>query len=116
MKVNVLKFGGRGVDVALTRGPKSWGGQEPGTNTVFWSEQRWRPSDRPGYPDEPAGGYNSFVCVADPERGYWKTADGQRVTLVSINGIGEIRWRIDGSHMEHYAEGSIEHFGLVPFK
>jgi len=34
---------------------------------------------------------------------------------VSINGIGEIRWRVD-AYSPHYAEGADEHFGLTPLK
>lgn len=108
MKVNVLKYGGRGVEVSL----RSY--TDPGRDTVFWSPQRWREEVRDGRTyQEPAGGFNSFVCVDDPERGYWRTAEGQRVALVSINGIGEIRWRIDAEYMLRDAEGSVEHFGLT---
>ena len=96
MKVNVLKYGGRGVDIVL----KSF--SSPGPDTVFWSKPD---------PSTGRGGCNSFVCVEDP-RGFWLTEDGQRVNLISINGIGEIRWTIDGSHMVHWAEGSVEHFKL----
>ena len=106
-KPTVLKYGARGVEVAL----HSY--TSPGPNVVFWSPQRYHPDGSPG------GGFNSFVLVDDPERGYFRLGDkdydtdaDRRVALVSINGIGEIRWTINGRHMIRDAEGSIEHFGL----
>ncbi len=89
----ILKYGGRGVDVAL----KSE--RNPGPDTVYWSPRK-----------PTGGGYNSFVVVAD-ERGPFVTSDGARVALISINGIGEIRWSVDRSGS--WAEGSIEHFALT---
>lgn len=102
MKPKVLKYGQRGVDVAL----RSY--TDPGNDTVFWSKQRYHDDG------SPAGGFNSFVCVAD-EKGEWLTEDGQKVALLSINGIGEIRWRISTAAYDlRNAEGSIEHFNLKP--
>lgn len=102
MRPNVLKYGGRGIDVGLRSV------RDPGPDTVFWSPQRYHPDG------SPAGGFNSFVCVEDP-KGDWLTEDGKRVSLVSINGIGEVRWRISNhSYDRRNAEGSIEHFGLKP--
>lgn len=98
-KPRILKYGGRGVDVALRTH------SDPGPETVFWSPPRYHEDGSPG------GGFNSFVLVDDPN-GYFLTEAGERVALVSINGIGEIRWKIDAPYMIRDAEGSIEHFGL----
>jgi len=66
---------------------------------MFWSPKT-----------EKQNGFNSFVLVANPD-GPWATKDGTRVTLASINGIGEIRWTVErnGDH----GEGAVEHFGLT---
>lgn len=77
----------------------------PGKDTVYWSPR--------GLHDG-RGGFNSFVLVADAERGQWRMADGKRVNLLSINGIGEIRWTVD-PHSKHYGEGAEMHFRLMPW-
>lgn len=72
---------------------------------------------------------NSFVLVDDPKRGDF-LLNGQRVALLSINGMGEIRWPVwhrDIIDAMHYlAEGkgantwdcfmhyeAFRHFGLA---
>jgi hypothetical protein len=97
----ILKRGGRGVQVALHSHT------DPGPDTVYWSPQRWR--DENGRL-EPAGGFNSFCLVENPD-GRWVARSGERVSLLSINGIGEIRWSVEPGS-EHYGEGAVEHFGL----
>lgn len=101
MKINILKYGGYGVDVKLRTKC------DPGPDTVYWSV-----------------GSNSYVVVeglaAIPGTvpvtpGPWVTQDGKRVHLASINGIGEIRWEVDAwdaKRDEHVA--ALAHFGLVP--
>lgn len=112
----LLKYGDKGVDVKLRSAPSERSRyQDPDADTVFWSPQKWRKSTREGYPDEPAGGFNSFVCVADEQYGSWLTEDGTKVSLISINGIGEIRWRVE-SYSPHYGEGADKHFNLTPVK
>lgn len=111
MRPKIQKYGGHGVDIKLKAAPNNnWAYQDPGPDTVYWSPQRWRDEDGRR---EPAGGFNSFVCVEDPQYGQWLTEDGTNVALVSINGIGEIRWRVD-AHSPHYGEGAHEHFNLKP--
>ncbi len=118
MRPKLLKYGGRGVDVKLTSAPNNdWKYQDPPADTVFWSPQKWREeTNRDGTKrTEPAGGFNSFVCVPDEQYGSWLTEDGVKVSLISINGIGEIRWRVE-SYSPHYGEGAVEHFNLTPVK
>lgn len=105
------KYGGHGVDIKLRTAPNNdWGYQDPPANIVYWSPQKWR--DENGR-REPAGGFNSFVCVEDEKYGQWLTEEGVKVALISINGIGEIRWKVD-SWSPHYAEGADVHFKLTP--
>lgn len=108
-KFKLSEYGGRGVQIALISH------SYPGPDTVYWSPQRWREEkDRDGrVRTEPAGGFNSFVIVKDEKYGQWLTKDGVKVSLVSINGIGEIRWKVD-SYSPHYAEGADKHFELTP--
>lgn len=64
-KARVFKHGGYGVDVKLNTMET--------TTDVFWIRG------------------NSYVLVAE-DRGHFKTKDGTRVAIVSVNGIGEVRW------------------------
>jgi hypothetical protein len=64
----VFEYGNYGVNVKLTR-------MDPYDKDVAWVKG------------------NSFVLVNSPERGQF-LIDGQRVALVSINGLGEIRWDV----------------------
>ena len=84
----IHEYGGHGVDVKLISK------FNPGPASVFWSK-----------------GYNSFVMVDDPN-GAWMTPDNQRVALVAINGIGEIRWKVDRSLFGE--EGAVAHWYLTP--
>ena len=92
-----VEYGGHGVDIKL---------QHPyNTKNVFWSRQG-----------------NSYVMVeADaPSDRTFRTPDGRHVKLLSINGIGEIRWAaepadlryIGGLHKE--TEDATEYFELEP--
>jgi hypothetical protein len=102
MKPEVFEFGGYGVNVKLTVMETS--------KDIVWVRG------------------NSFVLVDSPEQGSF-LLDGQRVELVSINGIGEIRWKvwerdiIDGLRYEKEGKTNInwdcimhlaayKHFGL----
>ena len=69
-----VEYGGYGVNLQLPR--------DNNTPEVYWSK------DSQGRPN------NSYVVATNPT-GPWKMDDGTRVDLVSINGIGEIRWRIE---------------------
>lgn len=105
MKPRVQKYGGRGVDIKLRSHT------DPPKDTVFWSPQKYHPNG------DPAGGFNSFVVVDDPKHGNFATPDGQRVSVISVNGIGEIRWRVEiYGDKPHYDEGSVEHFELKPYR
>lgn len=64
------QYGGHGVDIKLD----NFGSHE---GRVFWK-----------LPE-----HNSYVMVPDP-RGGFKTPDGTTVSILSINGIGEIRWSV----------------------
>lgn len=74
--------------------------RSPRTPGVFWSST-----------------HNSYV-LARPLRGAvkdgWLTPDGQRVQLVSINGIGEVRWYIRPRPWAQQADDqeAIDHFRL----
>lgn len=74
---------------------------------------------------------NSFVVVDDPQRGGFLLGS-QRVSLVSINGIGEIRWPVWSREvvqaLQYAAEGKLDatwdcamhllaakHFGLAVY-
>lgn len=98
MKFQICKRGGRGVDIALHSHTN------PGRDTVYWSPR--------GIHDG-RGGFNSFCLVDNPD-GPWRAPSGERVSLYSINGIGEIRWDVT-VHGIHYGEGAVEHFGLMPW-
>lgn len=90
-------YGGHGVQIGLQHANN--------TAQVFWSQQ-----------------YNSFVITPDP-KGQWLTPDDEQVSLLSINGIGEIRWPVMhyGSGMKYFREGSeelaaIDYFHLKPLE
>lgn len=62
---------------------------------------------------------NTYVMVKSEEHGSWVHPDRGRVTLYSINGIGEIRW--DVSHFDAVGGASsdkeaVAYFNLKPFK
>ncbi len=100
MAKKILEYGGRGVAVALLSV------RTPGPDTVYWSSKT---ADR--------NGGNSFVIVHDEQHGDWTTRDGRRVALISINGGGEIRWKVSNRPYDHRnAEGAIEHFELTPME
>jgi hypothetical protein len=65
-------YGGHGVDIRLSNSRT--------TNQVFWSQRG-----------------NSYVIVADDDGPHVK--DGQRVALLSINGMGQIRWRVSDTEI-----------------
>lgn len=75
----ISKYGGNGVDIRLT--------SVANTSQVFWSHK-----------------HNSYVIVED-EKGEWSYY-GKRVALLSINGIGEIRWRV--TEMKGSTEGDTD--------
>ena len=83
-----FQYGRHGVDVGLT--------SMRTTPDIFWSDRG-----------------NSFVTVRpEPDmRGEWIQPDGSRVDLLSINGMGEVRWQVFtwGADL---GEGAVEHFGL----
>lgn len=74
-KPRICKMNGRQVDIALKSKV------DPGPDAVYWS---------------PRG--NSYVLVKAHldlnHQQYFLTPWGQPVTLVSINGIGELRWTV----------------------
>jgi hypothetical protein len=102
----VFEYGGYGVNVKLTSMQTS--------KDVVWVRG------------------NSFVLVDSPTRGpFTLGVNGQRVALVSINGLGEIRWDVRAydivNALQYAAEGKLDaswdcamhlmaakHFGLVP--
>lgn len=86
----VFKYGGYGVDVKLQSMKTS--------PSVFWSKA-----------------HHSFVVVDDPQRGDF-SYKGRRVSLISVNGIGEIRWKVraPGSSFDGGDEAA-PHFGLTPW-
>lgn len=96
MKVRFSEYGGSGVAIALHH--------HRSTDQVFWSPARQHPDG------SPAGGFNSFVVVAKAN-GPWKSMDGTRCDLVSVNGRGEIRWQAE-PNSRHYAEGADQYFSL----
>ena len=98
MAYKICRYGGNGVDIALQSH------SNPGRDQVYWSPR--------GIVDG-RGGFNSFVLVED-ERGVWRAPNGERVALLSINGIGEVRWDVT-CHGIHYGEGAVAHFGLTPW-
>ena len=83
-------YGKHGVDVRL----QSF--TSPGPDTVYWSERT-----------------NSYVCVADTH-GPWVTSDGKPCALLSINGIGEIRWSVPAKPFDEEQIAAVKHFGLKP--
>lgn len=103
----VFEYGGYGVNVKLTEMRDS--------DDVVWVRG------------------NSFVVVDNPKTGDFKLPNGQRVDLVSINGIGEIRWDVWHNDitkaMEYEAKGELKadwdcamhliaarHFGLTVYE
>jgi len=112
---NKVQAMGRNVDVKLHSMPRDGYGEGCGgwMGDVYWTTPKHRVECRVCGCDEaahsdplamrandhpykeyraPAGGCNSYVLVAS-EKGPF-TFDGQRVMLVSINGIGESRWNV----------------------
>lgn len=67
------------------------------TDRVFWSEP----------------GCNSFVCVRDFE-GNYVTRQGDSCFLVSVNGIGELRWDVRPSHPTAEEMAAVRYFMLTP--
>lgn len=77
------------------------------TETTFWSPQ-----------------YNSYVLrevkEEDINPGYlnpgaiWKLPDGRRVFLLSINGIGEVRWSVPHSGSADGDLDAARYFNLTP--
>jgi hypothetical protein len=84
---SLSKYGGHGVDIKLTFHGDTQGGR------VFWSDG------------------NSYVIVAD-DRGEWRTSSGERVTLLSINGMGEVRSRAMSFPPAASDLKAANHFGL----
>lgn len=85
MKCPIFKLGGHGVDVELRT--------ETDPPGVYWTREA------------------SYVLVADPLGGW--NCGGRRVSLLSINGLGEIRWGVrPGTGRE---ENVVKHFGLTPW-
>lgn len=92
------------------------------TERVFWSP-KWEDKGR-----GTSGGANSFVLVRS-DRGEFEV-DGERVSLVCINGIGEVRWRVTANKLHadlgyekldwwrdmEYGEElkAARHFGIIP--
>lgn len=78
------------------------------TSRVFWSAR-----------------CNSYVLIPDPARGEFQTPDGRNVSLVSVNGAGEIRWTVTRSQVDFQIKNGFKggdgeeslaaalHFGLV---
>jgi hypothetical protein len=104
--ITIQKYGDHGVDIKLTA--------IGSTDSVFWSHRT-----------------NSYVVVEN-ERGAFEI-DGTKVSLVSINGFGEIRWTVErwmiDYALEYDAKGELtrgaddyeyleaaRHFGLVEKK
>lgn len=75
-KINVQRYGGFGVDYKIQDARNI-----PGE---LW----WSPRGPDGY-----GGFNSYVVVAS-DHGIFLLPDGERVDIVSINGLGEVRWPV----------------------
>ncbi len=73
----IYKMGGHGVKIQLKCAPNNGG--EFTYQDVYWT----------------SGIYASYVLVeAGDVSCYWLTPDGQKVRLISINGLGEIRWEV----------------------
>lgn len=70
------------------------------TKDVFWSPT-WEGSGGA------RGGCNSFVMV-ETEYGSFLSKDGKTCALMSINGIGEVRWDINKSRIQQDVENSKE--------
>jgi hypothetical protein len=74
---------------------------------VYWSHRK-----------ESGGGCNSYTLQLG-ENGPW-LYKGQRVYLLSVNGIGETRWEVRVSDGINYpdtgrgGEGAVKYFGLAP--
>ena len=74
-------YGGYGVDLKLSHAGN--------TDRVFWYEG------------------NSYVFCPDENYGTHVTEDGRQVAIISVNGIGEIRWKATGflDAAEEFAAG-----------
>jgi len=89
-----VEYGGHGVNIGLLT--------DRNTPKVWWSKD-----------------YNSYVVALDG-RGEWMMENGTRVNLLSINGIGEIRWGVAhwgmgmNRRFNDEERGAIEYFGLQP--
>lgn len=58
---------------------------------------------------------NSYVVVRRNDcRHYWVMADGACVDLLSINGIGEVRWDVNPRFANAEEKQAADYFGLVP--
>jgi hypothetical protein len=92
-KIKIQKRGGYGVDYKIPR-PGNIEGE------IWWSPP-WDGLNGEGS----HGGFNSYVvCECEPprhpeDRSKWKIG-GKWVCLYSINGIGEIRWRVESYDIE----------------
>ncbi len=70
----IYSFGGHGVDIGLSIAPP------PGTMTsqsCYWTTKT----------------YSSYILVKS-DSPKWETEDGSSVRLISVNGLGEIRWEV----------------------
>jgi hypothetical protein len=64
-------------------------------------------------------GRADYRLERDEKYGEWVTGqDHVRVALLSINGYGEIRWRVGsrGWSGDDGGEAAAQHFGLTPFR
>lgn len=74
---------------------------------VYWSPRK-----------PTGGGFNSYICLKS-DRGDWYL-NGERVQLLSVNGMGEVRWPVwvrDGLRWPDESmggEGAVAYFGLKP--
>lgn len=93
------------------------------TKDVFWSPRWVRPLSEwmkaRGYQegDNGRGGYNSYVLLrapedAEPSRCFIHP-DGTRVWLMSVNGMGEIRWFNEPSRLRKLHEMPVEEFRRI---
>lgn len=80
------------VEIALT-GMHSHGGR------VWWSSR-----------------CNSYVMVANQDKGAFICPNGGRVDILSINGIGEIRWAVNPSFPDKEQAEAMTMFDCEPFK
>ena len=100
--MNCQKYGGRGVNIALHSKYYPAG--------VYWSPVVH------GRGGSYSGG-NSFVMVkeSDPDRALFEHPEHGSVDLVSINGIGEVRWKIEPWDVRYDEHMSDEHRSAIKF-